>query len=104
VEEIGRPLLRVEVTQRNISWNPFVATADLTVELTYSSDGDIRWRHNNAIAMRSGEPTVHSHGAAQISDRTQGIISQLAYERHLGQQIATEIYRMIEQPLFNPPG
>jgi hypothetical protein len=104
VEEIDRPLLHVEVSQRNVHWNPFVSTANLTVELTYSSDGDIRWRQNSVISMRNDQPTVYSHGSAQISDRTQGIISQIAYEKHLGKSVAAEIYKMIEQPLFNPPG
>jgi hypothetical protein len=104
VEEIDQPLLRVEVSQRNIHWNPFVSTASLTVELTYSSDGDIRWRQNSSIQMRNDESKVYSHGTAQISDRTQGIMSQIAYEKHLGRSVAAEIYKMIEQPLFNPPG
>jgi hypothetical protein len=104
LEAGDQPLLRVEVTERIVQWTPFWSTADLSVEIIYASDGKVDWRENTNSLLRTGEPSVHTQGTAQISDQSWGLISRRGYQKHLGEQAAAEIYRMIENPLFNPPG
>ena len=103
-ESSGRPILWIEISQRNIHWSPFRSNATLTIDVIYASDGDISWRNATGTVMNGEQPTVHSRGKLNLSDRTQGIISRKAYQRHLGAQIADEIYRMMQQPIFDPPG
>jgi hypothetical protein len=103
-ESRGRPLLWIEISQREIHWTPFRSNATLTIDIIYASDGDLSWRYATGTVMNGDQPTVHSRGTLKITDRSQGIISRKAYQRHLGAQIADEIYRMMQQPIFDPPG
>ncbi|MBX2998410.1 MAG: hypothetical protein KF893_07845 [Caldilineaceae bacterium] len=103
-ESDGRPILWIEVRDTEIHWTPFRANADLTIEVIYASDGDISWRNATGTIMSGDQPAVHSRGNLQLLDNTQGIISRKAYQRHLSTQIAAEVYRMMHQPLFDPPG
>jgi hypothetical protein len=103
-ESSGRPILWIEIGETEIHWMPFRANADLTVEVFYASDGDISWRYDTGTIMSGDQPAVHSRGKIQLVDQTQGIISRKAYQKHLSTQIAAEVYRMMHQPLFDPPG
>lgn len=103
-ESAGQPILWIEINERDIQWMPFRADASLIVDVVYASDGDLSWRYDTGIVMSGDQPTVHSRGTLTLSDRTSGVISRKAYQRRLGEQIAAEIYRMMQQPLFDPPG
>jgi hypothetical protein len=103
-ESSGHPILWIEVSERDIRWTPFRSSADLTVEVFYASDGDLSWRYATGTVMSGEQPTVHSRGKLQLTDHTQGVISRKAYQKHLCAQIAAEVYRMMQQPLFDPPG
>jgi hypothetical protein len=103
-ESSGGPMLSIEISECDIRWTPFRSSADLTIEVFYASDGDLSWRYTNGTVMRGDQPAVHSRGKLQLADQTQGIISRKAYQKHLSTQIAAEIYRMMQQPLFDPPG
>jgi hypothetical protein len=103
-ESSGGPILWIEISECSIRWTPFRSSADLTVEVFYASDGDLSWRYANGTVMNGDQPAVHSRGKLQLTDHTQGVISRKAYQKHLSAQIAAEVYRMMQQPLFNPPG
>lgn len=98
------PVVLVEITESTLTWTPIWSTAALTAEVVYASDGDISWRGATNMIMGSGKPTVHSQGRLHLTDSSQGIFSQFGYQRHLGIVLGNEIYKMMEPPLFDPPG
>lgn len=101
-EQAGFPLLRIEIMVQDVKWTPVNARAQVTVSLVYGSDGDVSWRNDPTLIIQSGEPLVRARGEIQVTDRTQGVISRRAYQKHLAQQIAAEIYKAMQQPLLNP--
>lgn len=98
------PLVLVEISDNDVRWTPFWADAAVTAEVVYASDGDISWREATSMVMGQTEPTVHSRGRIQLTDSSRGLFTQFAYRRHLGKALGNEVYKMMEPPLFDPPG
>ncbi len=98
------PLLLIEMTEREITWTPILANAKISTEVVYASDGDVSWRNEVGMIMQHNEPTVHARGRITLTDESRGLLSQYGYQKHLGEALGDEIYKMIESPFFAPPG
>lgn len=98
------PLILIEITDREVAWTPLWADAAITAEVVYASDGDISWRNAAGMIMEHNTPTVHTRGTIELTDSSQGIFSHFGYQQHLGRALGDEVFKMIESPLFNPPG
>jgi hypothetical protein len=103
-ETLSLPLVLVEITDSDLTWTPIWSDAALTAEVFYASDGDISWREARSMIMGAGESTVHSRGTIHLTDSSQGLFSRFGYQRHLGKAMGNEVYKMMESPLFDPPG
>ncbi|MBI1295415.1 hypothetical protein GC175_10725 [bacterium] len=98
------PIVLIEITESNLSWTPIWSDAALTAEVVYASDGDLSWRGATSMIIGSEKPTVHSRGTILLTDSSRGLFSQFGYHRHIGTALGNEVYKMIESPLFDPPG
>lgn len=103
-EATSLPLVLVEITEIDLGWTPIWSDTALTAEVIYASDGDISWRGARSMVMGQGEPTVHARGTIQLTDSSRGLFSQFGYQRYLGKALGNEVYKMLESPLFDPPG
>ncbi len=98
------PVLGVEVGGGEVLWTPVYARADLSVDFVYTSDGDLSWRGQKPVVMPGGgRPTVWADGRLRVVDATRGVTSRRAYQRHLGEQIAGEVSKSLDQVLASHP-
>jgi hypothetical protein len=102
---VSNPALLVELPRQDIFWTPFHARGQLTVKVTYASDGDMSWRHDTVVHMDNRDgPVLRSRGEFQIDDTTTGVISLRHYHNHLGLKAAIEVSESIEKSVSSPAG
>lgn len=88
-------ILMVEVMESRMHiWTPVFARGQFSVRVTYTSNGDLAWRHESPVVMQ--DPAVWADGDFQVRDTTWGMTTWPAYQRHIGQQIAAEVQRALE--------
>ncbi|MEZ4638859.1 MAG: hypothetical protein R2856_28495 [Caldilineaceae bacterium] len=98
------PLIYFEIADSELTWTPLWANASMTVDVVYASDGDISWRNAASMIMGQDTPTVHARGTIQLEDASRGVFSFFGYRRHLGKALGDDLFKMMESPLFDPPG
>lgn len=99
-ERADQPVLVIEVQNEQGLWTPFFAQSGLAVRVAFASDGDVSWRHESGPVMLSGdESIVRVDGKLQVTDDTRGVVSRLAYQKHLGRQIAKEVSKALQKAL-----
>lgn len=100
---VSNPALLVELPGQDIFWTPFYARGQLTVKVTYASDGDLSWRDDAVIRMdHLNGPALRALGDFQIEDTTIGIVSLHHYHNHLGLKVAAEVGGSIENIVGSP--
>jgi hypothetical protein len=93
-------VLVVDLSERDISYTPFYATANLTVFSFYSSNGNISWRTKEdpvEMIMAESEEGLWMRSKINRVDSTRGIISLKAYEKHLADEIAKVVINELEK-------
>lgn len=101
----GTPILLVEITKDVVMWTPVKSGAQISATVLYASDGDISWRDADSMIMGGeADPIVHARGSLTLTDSTLGLWSQFGYYQRLGVALGDEVFKMIEAPLFDPPG
>jgi hypothetical protein len=92
-------VLVVDLSERDISYMPFYATANLTAFSFYSSNGNISWRTKEdpvVMIMAESEEGLWMRSKINKIDSTSGIISLKAYEKHLADEIAKVVINELE--------
>ncbi len=91
------PYLFVEIQPQEMFWTPFYAKAALVVNVAYSSDGDVTFRHTSPVVFfHEGEQTfLKRSGTYTFSDASWGLISQPGYMDYLGRTIAAAIVKSL---------
>ena len=92
-------VLVVDLSERDVSYMPFYATANWTAFSFYSSNGNISWRtKEDPITFIMAEPEEGLWMRSKINkiDRTRGIISLKAYEKHLAEEIAKAVVNELD--------
>ena len=93
-------VLVVDLSERDVSYMPFYATANLTAFSFYSSNGNISWRTKEdpvVMIMAESEEGLWMRSKINKSDSTRGIISLKAYEKHLADEIAKVVINELER-------
>ena len=89
-------VLMVAILKQDIFYNPFFPSANLNVLFSYSSNGNTSYFE----AQKRGDSPVfiieHNElfikGQQQLKDNTRGIISLRAYQNHLADEVAKDIF------------
>ena len=93
-------VLVVDLSERDVSYMPFYATANLTAFSFYSSNGNISWRTKEdpvVMIMAESEEGLWMRSKINKIDSTRGIISLKAYEKHLADEIAKVVINELEK-------
>ncbi len=93
-------VLVVDLSERDVSYMPFYATANLTAFSFYSSNGNISWRTKEdpvVMIMAESEEGLWMRSKINKIDSTRGIISLKAYEKHLADEIAKVVINELER-------
>ena len=93
-------VLVVDLSERDVSYMPFYATANLTAFSFYSSNGNISWRTKEDpvdMIMAESEEGLWMRSKINKIDSTRGIISLKAYEKHLADEIAKVVINELER-------
>nr|CBH38211.1 conserved hypothetical secreted protein [uncultured archaeon] len=93
-------VLVVDLSERDVSYMPFYATANLTAFSFYSSNGNISWRTKEdpvVLIMAESEEGLWMRSKINKIDSTRGIISLKAYEKHLADEIAKVVINELER-------
>nr|AAU83821.1 conserved hypothetical protein [uncultured archaeon GZfos34A6] len=93
-------VLVVDLSERDVSYMPFYATANLTAFSFYSSNGNISWRTKEdpvVMIMAESEEGLWMRSKINKIDNTRGIISLKAYEKHLADEIAKVVINELER-------
>lgn len=93
-------VLVVDLSERDVSYMPFYATANLTAFSFYSSNGNISWRTKEdpvVMIMAESEEGLWMRSKINNIDSTRGIISLKAYEKHLADEIAKVVINELEK-------
>ncbi len=93
-------VLVVDLSERDVSYMPFYATANLTAFSFYSSNGIISWRTKEdpvVMIMAESEEGLWMRSKINKIDSTRGIISLKAYEKHLADEIAKVVINELER-------
>ena len=93
-------VLVVDLSERDVSYMPFYATANLTAFSFYSSNGNISWRTKEdpvVMIMAESEEGLWMRSKINKIDSTRGIISLTAYEKHLADEIAKVVINELER-------
>lgn len=99
-ERSDGPVLGVEVGSERVLWTPIYATARLEVAVVYSSNGDLSWHGQRPVIMTGdGRPIVWMDGSLEVEDATRGVTSRRAYQKHLGEQVAREVSKTLDETL-----
>ncbi|MGQ9675346.1 MAG: hypothetical protein ACUVX1_06730 [Chloroflexota bacterium] len=102
-EQTDQPVLVIKVQSEQGLWTPFFAQSGLAVRVAFASDGDVSWWHQSGPVILSGdESIVRVEGNLQVVDDTRGVTSRLAYQKHLGRQIAKEVSKALQNVLSSP--
>jgi len=97
-------VLAVAILNRSVSYNPFYPSASLGVLFTYSSSGNTTYFNTlksgkstvaNLSTDKSGEGELLIEGRLNLTDNTNGIISLKAYQKHLAEEIASNIIQKL---------
>jgi hypothetical protein len=89
----------VDLSDRKVSYMPFYSSANLTAFLFYSSNGNVSWRSKeDPVTFVMPEPEEGMWMRSKVSrvDRTRGIISLKAYEKHLAEEIAKAVINELD--------
>lgn len=93
-------VLVVDLSERDVSYMPFYATANLTAFSFYSSNGNISWRTKEdpvVMIMAESEEGLWMRSKINTIDSTRGIISLKTYEKHLADEIAKVVINELER-------
>jgi len=93
-------VLVVDLSERDVSYMPFYATANLTAFSFFSSNGNISWRTKEdpvVMIMAESEEGLWMRSKINKIDSTRGIISLKAYEKHLADEIAKVVINELER-------
>ena len=84
----------VDLFDRKVSYTPFYSSANLTAFSFYSSNGNVSWRSKEdpvTFVMPESEQGLWMRSKIRRVDKTRGIISLKAYEKHLAEEIAKAV-------------
>jgi hypothetical protein len=88
--------LVVVVDRRTYIWTPVYATADLSVQLAFASDGRVDWDRLGEIdTVMQASPALRLSGDFDIRDRSLGLISQPGYRSHIAGHISDKVVESI---------
>lgn len=87
------PYLIIEITRQEITWTPVYATATLTAQAAFSSDGDVSFRERSQMGPQNGDrqPLSQAEAEFQLRDTSWGLISRPAYLRLVATSLAENI-------------
>lgn len=97
---VGSAALVVEWRGRDLLWTPLYGRARVGVTVSYSSDGDLSWRHQFPVHMGNlNGPMVRVRGEIDVVDTTWGLASRRAYQRHVVEQVAATVSKGLDKAL-----
>ena len=87
------PLLFVEFDKQEITWTPVYARANLEINVSYASNGDVSFRHTTPVEFKheGDQPSLMNNGKYSFSDESWGLISNPGYVNYLAKEIARAI-------------
>jgi hypothetical protein len=88
----GSAALVVAVDRRTYIWTPFYATAQLSVQVAFASDGQVDWNQLGEIdTVMQASPATRFSADLEMRDRSLGLISHPGYRSHLARQISEKV-------------
>jgi hypothetical protein len=92
-EQANDPILLLEIAPQDIFWTPIYARANLRVNVSYASDGDISFRLSQPVEFKhtSDQTVVKKSGSYTFTDTSWGLISNPGYLDYLAREIARPI-------------
>jgi hypothetical protein len=91
-DSVPSQYLLATVSESQVTWTPFYGVAAVTVEVAYSSNGDLTWREETPVTLNNEDgAVVWARGTFALADRSWGLISRPAYYRLLATGLAEQI-------------
>jgi hypothetical protein len=92
-EQAKYPILLIEIASQEIFWTPIYARANLKVNVSYASDGDVSFRLSQPVEFKhTSDQTVEKRsGSYTFIDTSWGLISNPGYLDYLAREIARPI-------------
>ena len=97
------PVLVVKVEEPDLLWTPFYAASRLSVQASYSSNGDNTLMGDTPVTVdNSNGPVLTMHAEYQVDDRSWGLISRPGYHQTLAAHVAHDIVATLKE-LYKVP-
>lgn len=91
-------ILLVELDEANPTWTPVYGRADMTVEIAFSSSGQLDWRDESPVVFSSEQgPQVLSRGEVLVEDVSWGLLSRVGYSHLLANAVAGNIDMFLQE-------
>ena len=94
----GDSYLLAALTARDINWLPIRGRTEVTVRISYSSDGDVTWRNQDPPTfVFEGEPGIKADGTLTLVDSSWGLFSLPGYRDYVAVKMAAAISDALNQ-------
>ncbi|MFU8773476.1 MAG: hypothetical protein ACNA8H_13795 [Anaerolineales bacterium] len=92
VDQDDNPMFIIEFEKIDITWTPIYGRAEIEVAIAFATDGDVSFRHRTPVHFDDGDsPSLKISGDLQIQDETRGLMSRVAYHKHLQEIVSQAI-------------
>ena len=89
VDQADNPMFILEFEKIEITWTPIYGSASIEIAIAFATDGDVSFRHRIPVHFDDGDsPSMKINGDIQIQDETRGLMSRVAYHKHLEESVS----------------
>lgn len=91
-EKSKQSVLMIDQGEAARLWTPVYGRSQFTVHFVFASDGDISWRNEDVVRMKSSNTqVVRIRADLTVNDSSFGLISRIYYQKYLAERVASQI-------------
>jgi hypothetical protein len=99
LEKYDAQVLIVEYSKASVLYTPFYSNAQIELNMTFSSNGDVSWRLKTGLSLNTSLNTAWYKVRMVLDDQAYGVMSLKHYYNYLAQRFADSMKGRIEKIL-----